>query len=290
MARINIEDALWSDPRFMKLCVKMGDEILALGSVVMAWRLAQTYFCPDRKAIPLKVAEESGINYAKLIEVGLADAVQDGIMMRGCEDNFAWLIQKIEAGRKGGEAKSRNAQKATDPALAVSSGGVAAASGAYPLTPTPTLSPTPKLHTSTEEGTKKKTSVRPSPTHPQENLIPPDKPPEATAPFVKAFCEGYKTKYKINPVMTGQEAGAAKAIVKAVGMDCAIQLVPTYLAMNDAWYIKRRHDLQTMSKNLNAVKGKHETGAHITSREAMKAEEGDHHKKQMQYIAERYGP
>jgi hypothetical protein len=70
----------------------------------------------------------------------MAEEREDGVYAKGSEDQFAWLRQKVEAGRRGGVAKASGAKRR----LAAASGAkrrLAAASGGYPPTPTPTLSP-----------------------------------------------------------------------------------------------------------------------------------------------------
>lgn len=111
MARINIEESLWADARFIRLCVLMGDELRAAGAVVMAWRLAQTYWCPEKKKIPHEVVEKSSLP-KELITVGLVRDDDDGFYVCGSEGHFAWWFERVEAGRRGGLAKARNASKA----------------------------------------------------------------------------------------------------------------------------------------------------------------------------------
>ncbi len=107
MARINWEDSIWSDPRFMKLCVKLGDEEKAAGKILMAWRLAQKCWCPDKLPIP----KEKWSFGSDLIEVGLAKESGDGIYMCGSEEHFDWWFKKVNAGKIGGLAKASNAKQ-----------------------------------------------------------------------------------------------------------------------------------------------------------------------------------
>lgn len=106
MARINLEDSLWSDPRFMKLCVKLQDEEKALGRIIIAWRFAQKFWCPHKKPIPEKTWLEAHLG-TELIEVGLAKKMPDGIYISGSEEQFAWWFQRQAAGRKGGLERSK---------------------------------------------------------------------------------------------------------------------------------------------------------------------------------------
>ncbi len=105
MARLNIEDSIWSDTRFMRLCILLGDEARAVGVIVLGWRTAQRYWCPDRKPIPEADFIAAGLP-EQLISCGLAERVDGGVRMRGSEEHFAWWFQRQEAGRRGGEAKA----------------------------------------------------------------------------------------------------------------------------------------------------------------------------------------
>lgn len=105
LARINIEDALLHDYRFVKLVVKLDGNIeMALGALVRAWILAQAWYLKDDRMIPAEEWRKQQIR-DEIITVGLAERVGDKIRVSGADEQFAWLIQRIEAGRKGGSAK-----------------------------------------------------------------------------------------------------------------------------------------------------------------------------------------
>lgn len=106
VARINVEDTLWSDPRFMKLCIKLGDQFRAAGAVLYAWKYAQKYWCPNKKPIPLQDFINSGIP-AEIIACGLAEELDDGIKIKGSEEHFAWWFEKRRAGSVGGRVSAQ---------------------------------------------------------------------------------------------------------------------------------------------------------------------------------------
>jgi hypothetical protein len=68
LARINIEDSIYADSRYINLIIKTGNEYLAKGMLWTAWQLAQKYWL-KYGGIPQKHWPES-LNI--LIEVGLA--------------------------------------------------------------------------------------------------------------------------------------------------------------------------------------------------------------------------
>lgn len=100
MARINIEDKLFLDPRFEILKKLLGSEALAIGTVVQFWRCMQNLFKEDRQ-----LSEEIFTNLfpVELIKSGLAMRVDNGfIRAAGDEEHFSWLKERVEAGKVGG--------------------------------------------------------------------------------------------------------------------------------------------------------------------------------------------
>lgn len=127
MARINIEDKLYRDTRFLKLVIYCGDEEKALGKLIMLWTLAQSTWLKYGE-IPEKLWVTS---FDILLKLSLVRKTETGYYAAGSKKQFAWLLQKVEAGRRGGLKKAEN--------LAGASGCLAAPSEIYP--PTPTLTP-----------------------------------------------------------------------------------------------------------------------------------------------------
>lgn len=107
MARINIEDSLFKDARFINLCIFYGNRTKALGSICWAFIVAQRFYLDteNERLIPISEWKRQECD-DKLIEFGLAELRPNGIYVSGSENQFAWLIQKQEAGKKGGRPKS----------------------------------------------------------------------------------------------------------------------------------------------------------------------------------------
>lgn len=79
---------------------------MAVGVMVVAWKLAQKYWCPEKGPIPLDAFKQAELPEA-LLRVGLATELKDGIKMRGSEKHFAWWFERQEAGRIGGLASAK---------------------------------------------------------------------------------------------------------------------------------------------------------------------------------------
>ena len=108
MPRINIEDQLFTDGRFMALVHVCGCQDKALGKFIRATRMAQTYYMKGEK-IPSSLFILSGLG--ELINCGLAENRDDFIYLKGSEDQFKWIEQKRNAGIKSGEKRRKNKEK-----------------------------------------------------------------------------------------------------------------------------------------------------------------------------------
>lgn len=134
--RVNIEDSLFKDPqgRFTRLCIAVGDEVKALGWVVTAWRVAQQYWCPEKRPVPVDLWEKAGLPRA-LIDCGLAREVEGGIYVSGSEEQFKWYFQCVEAGKKGGRKKGGRPKATGNRPVPVATGRQPEAAGANLLPP-----------------------------------------------------------------------------------------------------------------------------------------------------------
>lgn len=116
MVRINVENMLWSDHRFQKLLIAVGDRHKSIGLAVDLWVLAQKYWIPNKLPIPHHEFEKSGLPLV-LIECGLAESREDGIYAKGAEEHFAWWFKKQGAGKTGGNASAAKRRLSTAQAL-----------------------------------------------------------------------------------------------------------------------------------------------------------------------------
>lgn len=75
-----------------------------MGSLIYIWKAAEIYWVPDCKPIPVSIYKQL-LNSEIFEKVGLVKRKRDGFYVGGSRDLFAWLCQKVDAGRKS--AKSR---------------------------------------------------------------------------------------------------------------------------------------------------------------------------------------
>jgi hypothetical protein len=103
MARVNVEEKLFTDNRFKALVRRIGDEDRAVGMMIRAFRLAQTFWGQDRGLIPLDLWNMHDLHI--LIDCLLAEKRDTGVYVKGSEQYFDWYLRKIKASAKGVKAK-----------------------------------------------------------------------------------------------------------------------------------------------------------------------------------------
>lgn len=248
MARINVEDSLWADPRFLRLCIALGSEATAAGAVLLAWRVAQNYWVPGRRLIPInefkrKLTERIG---TELIASGLTEEREVGLLyVSGSEKQFAWLEQRSEAGRgnKGKSNKRRRTESNENKRVRSSS----SSSSSFSLSSSDS--------SSISDSKEKEGAAKPN-----------------AGAFIGAYCSAWKERYGTRPEITGKEQGIAKRLAGSIGTERLSELVESFLHMNDSWFVQKRHDLATFEANLNAVVQYHDTGKSITRGEIAAAD------------------
>ena len=248
VARINIEDSLFKDTRFFDLVVILGSKTTALGALVEAWIVAQNFWKLNHNGIPKKEWEKQKLNPA-LIQSGLAIDRGDFIYIAGSEEQFAWLVQRQEAGKKGGPAaaKARLENIEEFPRR-----NTTEYDGSRPPSPSP--SPSPSLTLSLNAFSKGKGSTEVSP-------LPPRVQSEIGF-FIARYVKAYQSRYgpKARPSLQGKTQGQIKRFLSETPFDRACNLIEVYCQMDDPWFKKKCHDFSTFVENLNKVSLALDTG------------------------------
>lgn len=108
---IKVDENLFTDVRYKKLLELLGDEFRAIGSLVVAWKLAREYWVPKKKTIPEDDWFAANLP-DEIFQAELATRRADGsIYMKGSEERFSTEFARITAGRIGG-IKSGEARRA----------------------------------------------------------------------------------------------------------------------------------------------------------------------------------
>lgn len=239
VARINVEDRLWFDPRLRGLTKKLGCEFMAIGAVVALWRLAQEQFKHGR------LISEDQFRVAQLpealIECQFAIRTENGIRAKGDKRNFGWLLERKEAGRRGGQkaqsnarAKKRESNKNKD--LVQANDKQTQPSFLFPLS------------SKEKETTTTNTGAPASQTRHRD--------------FIEVYYKSFKKRYgdKARPDMSPKVQGQIKTVLKNLGYERASDLIQAYLQMDDRWFLTKAHDFSTFMGNLQKIALAFDTG------------------------------
>jgi hypothetical protein len=248
MARINVEDELWSDQRFLRLCIRLQDEVKAVGFVVLAWKLAQKHWCPDKAPVPETEWASNNLPEA-LIEVGLAERRDAGIYMRGSEECFAWWFLRQEAGRKGGINSGEARRSKSKQSLARRS--KSKQTQANEPSSSSSLSFSSSSSDSKEKDLKAtEVSVRPHDQGSEIGLF--------IAKYVLAFQKRFPPPAR--PNLVGKVQGEIRRFLKDTPLERAINLIEVYFQMEDEWFKTKSYDFTTFIENLQKVSIALDTG------------------------------
>lgn len=237
MARINIEESFWLD--VMHLVAKLGDQDKAIGMALRFIRLAQQ---KHKKGLAITEAEFQENRFDTALIGVFAEAKPSGIEAKGSEKHFAWLEQKIEAGKRGGLAKSESKIKHL------------------------------------KQNRPKRTEAKPSDTEPSYSSsyslsflslntpnashlgeIVETTPPEVSNPvgyFIGSYRKAFRARYpEANPDVRGKVQGQIKTLLKDYPLQKAIELIQVYCQMNgpNNRFKNNGHDFNTFMLNLNPI-------------------------------------
>lgn len=265
MARINVEERWWSDPRRTELILKIGYE--ADTAALNLWRLAQEFWAKEKMLVPIEVFER--MRHASiLVEVGLAVVRERSVYVRGSSDLLGWLSERRsqaqEAGRKSAEARRKKAGSAQP------KGGKG-----YKKTERdpneirtevngtePSCSYSYSYSSSNSKSRIKEKGALPISQSAPENENP-----------VSVYCAEWKSRNGKSPDLRGKEIGQLRQLGKDLGPPRACQIIRTYFRMPDSFFIKRGYDVSTMLSNLAAIQQFEANGKVITSQVVKQVEE-----------------
>lgn len=249
MARINIEDCWWTDPRRERLGELVGSMMMADAIIIRAWRLAQEFWGKDRALIPKEVfgtLQEA----SKLIQAHLAEERDNGIYVRGSSQYLDWHFQQRESARKGGKKSAERPRDAQGRLLKKSK------------------QPS-KRHPSESKVVQVSVSGSVSGSSSDSKSFPPEgaKTPTKGNPVVAAYYASWQHRYPgERPVVLPQHQKFLKSLGEQEGIDRAVKYVKAFLSMPDPWFMQKRHDVETMKQNLNAISHYLATGKVVTKK------------------------
>lgn len=288
MARINIEPKLFERGEWMTLLIKTGDPDTALGALTRVFLVAQRFWFPDKKKIPKDVWEKEALNNA-VIEAGLATKSDDGIYVHGSKDQFAWLFEASEKGKKGGRVSAENRKKKAKKTKKTASTGqpqveqglstgeaeVNLGEASSSLLFTPPLS--------SSSGSKAFARVIENDDPPPKVLVSPEGP-TATAITWRAYKAAYESRWKNAPPWNAKTAGQLKHFIARVPAEDAPEVARFYLTHNDRYYVKALHPVGLLLRDAEKLFTEWKTNRKVTDKEAQSAESADHYREQMKRL------
>lgn len=237
MARVNIEESLFKDARFTKLCIKFGCRFKAIGSLVSVWSLGQEHWKRDKSLIPKEKWHEQEMP-EELVQVGFVEEKEHGFYVKGAETHFAWLLQRSIAGQSSGQCKNRYLQRNETQRNATNSNET--------QPPTPSLPPTLKE--------TKISNVNDS------SLLPKAPSREISHEGDKAlrkqirqmFLVSIKARYGVEPVANAKLNAQIAQLEKRLGLE-AVEVVKYFVWAEDPFYKSKMHDLGLCVKDAEAL-------------------------------------
>lgn len=259
MARMNIEECWWTDPRRSLLIKNTGSEELADGAIIKAWRLAQEFWKNQKGLVPIDLFETLP-HFKEIISAKLADVRGAFVYVRGSSAYLDWVREKrdqaSEAGKKSAQSRkskfgtaqpkgkksekeSKNVERASNEsrtefnALEPSGSYSGSSSGSY-----------------SDSGSNNSANA------------------QKTKSFIARYCENFKARYQSNPEIGKKEAGIAKRISERFTEEKICLYLDAYFEMPDSWLIKSKHPLAAFESRINEITVFANSGKFTTSKQA----------------------
>lgn len=265
MARINIEDDLKDDARFLKL-VKLLDYEPALGAMIRVWVVAQKYWKKNKSFIPKDEWEKQDLNNA-VIQVGLAQKKETGIYVCGSEEHFAWLCERVEAGRKGGSKTSSAKRNAAKQNAARKKEAIEIIDKSDHKQNEANPSKLKQNEASYSYSSSISFSNSPSPSFSKE--VPDEQSSSARvvektlgSKIFESYSDAYQARYGTGALRGRTANSIAKALGEVLGEE-GIEIAKFYVATNNQFYVRAMHPLNLFKQDAQALRTQWKTGIKI---------------------------
>jgi len=104
VARINIEEKWWGDPRRQAICDAAGNSYMVDGIFLRIIKTAQEYI-KEGSPIPKKLFSQFPHSIL-FVENGICEITDEGVWLDGAKKHLGWLAKRVVAGKNGGKQKS----------------------------------------------------------------------------------------------------------------------------------------------------------------------------------------
>ncbi len=264
LARINIEEGFWTDIGIVTAA--LGDELRAIGAVIKFWRLAQL---AHKKGEYISEADFEMHGFVEAMIPVFAERKPGGIQARGAEKHFGWLTKRVEAGRKGGQAKrSKSKQPEASPSSSFSFSSSASDS-----------------HSNSEIHNTNKSTRGGSANQPRADGRFPATPfeLETRQRCWEKYTKAYDDLWKTLPVRNATTNSQMANFVKRIGED-APEVISFYVSHKDSHYIKKLHPVGLALQDAESLHTQWKTQTQVTSTKVRQYEKSQFHQEQMDRI------
>lgn len=287
MARINIEDSLWKDDRFQDLMIKTGNRHTAKGMILELWTLAQEYWFPNRKAIPLERIKQAGLQL--VIDVGLAVIEESGVKAIGTDKAFDWLFQRQEAGKKGGKANALRLEAVATRSIDEQATNQ---SKLKQIEPSSSFSSSSSFSFSNSDssssniaGASKNEAT--AEVGADETPKPVLNPEGATAGALtwRAYKAAYLQKYGEAPTWNAKVAGQLKSFTSRIPKEEAPDVAAFFVTHPNRYYVESMHPVGLLLRDAEKLRTEWATGRQMTGQQAKQGEKTAGYQSQLERIA-----
>lgn len=270
MARLNIEDCWWTDPRRSALSALLGSEPLADAYAIRAWRLGQDFWKHGRQLVPKSLFDILP-GAASMIQSGLADVRESFVYVRGSSAYLEWIAEKREQAKVAGKKSAESRMKKTGSAQPKKS------KNSKPTEPTWSNEPRTEINDaepscsrslSVSENKESTSCTGLTPVDLQQELIPKQskfKEPtkEKMRAFIATYAGAYKARYNSSPEGLRDKAVVGKIghWIETVSEQRACELAQVFLQIDYKPINDSCHDLWQFFRHLNRIGNALNTGA-----------------------------
>lgn len=257
MARLNIEECWWSDPRRTKLLLKIGFQ--ADAAAVNMWRIAQGFWADGRMLIPKHIFDT--IEFAEdLLGVRLAELRGEFVYVRGSSAWLDWTAEKRAAAKAGGKKSSQRPRNAK--------GQLQKASKQKPSK----TQAEPKLiqasDSDSDSGSGSDSDLGSEELHPP---VAAGSSKELRSEIWDRYSNAFFTRYKTEPVRNASVNSKIKLLAERLG-DEAKDVVEFYVTHNNAFYVRSTHSIGLCLQDAEGLRTQWATGRMTSQKEAQQAD------------------
>lgn len=263
MPRINIEERWWSDPRRIKLNIRLG-EGTADGVFLIATRLSQDY---NGEAFDARKSLDPEW-IAALLKSGLASGSPEAFLVAGAEKHHEWIKKQRDSASKGGRATKRKINELQEATAERVLGHAAASAG-----PSPSTSPSYNSLATSSNSPKNIPAQEtfagpPKGESRKETILGIEERRLIKSAWINLYQQNLGVEYQLS------NSASFNTIIKKIhttlGLEKSLMFMEKYLRWTgDPWITKRCHPLENLLGSIQAVQAQESNPKELMRRVAV---------------------